>query len=372
MAIEVISTLKPKNNGDFPIAEAKDITVDENGTRLNTKLEELANSSSSGGSADNGFNLAKINMTSDSGGTIEMLIGTFENAMTNPASLVLVLNDGLFFAYKGFNVELPAIIYECPLIMSSGQATGICTLSTDGTCTLEMVEGSSTESSSDGFIFATVLNFTLEAYIGMIGGNTPLETTLNFTNGSISELIENPARGILIIPKCEGFITNPIPMTYQSLTNEMECVYQGVCGDMRLITTVGSDGSCTVMCELIPTYTSEAAIIWKKQFEVTTDGTYTEQTMSFSGSVSNVIASHNPGMAYIKNLDNGHIFEAFEGEDGNTRCYVTNMDSTKILATAKFESNTIYLSNVTVEMSTIASLLTGRLVLFTGTLKPTT
>ena len=38
MAIEVISTLKPKNNGDFPIAEAKDISVDDNGTRLVDKL----------------------------------------------------------------------------------------------------------------------------------------------------------------------------------------------------------------------------------------------------------------------------------------------------------------------------------------------
>lgn len=49
MAIEIISTLKPKNNGTFPIAEAKDITVDENGTRLDAKLTELANNAGSGG-----------------------------------------------------------------------------------------------------------------------------------------------------------------------------------------------------------------------------------------------------------------------------------------------------------------------------------
>lgn len=42
MAIEVISTIKPKNNGSFPIAEADDIAVDENGTRLSAKLKELA------------------------------------------------------------------------------------------------------------------------------------------------------------------------------------------------------------------------------------------------------------------------------------------------------------------------------------------
>jgi hypothetical protein len=39
MAIEIISTLKPKNNGTFPIAEAKDIDV--NGVRLDEKLENM-------------------------------------------------------------------------------------------------------------------------------------------------------------------------------------------------------------------------------------------------------------------------------------------------------------------------------------------
>lgn len=38
MAIEVIATIKPKNNGDFPIVEATDISVDENGTRLDAFL----------------------------------------------------------------------------------------------------------------------------------------------------------------------------------------------------------------------------------------------------------------------------------------------------------------------------------------------
>lgn len=47
MAIEVISTIKPKNNGDFPVAEAKDVSVDENGTRLNEKLTEFETALSS-------------------------------------------------------------------------------------------------------------------------------------------------------------------------------------------------------------------------------------------------------------------------------------------------------------------------------------
>lgn len=48
MAIEVIGTLKPKNNGTFPIAEAKDIDV--NGTRLDEKLNEIGQGGSGGGS----------------------------------------------------------------------------------------------------------------------------------------------------------------------------------------------------------------------------------------------------------------------------------------------------------------------------------
>ena len=41
MSIEVISTLKPKNNGDFPLMEAHDIVVDESGTRLDEKLKSM-------------------------------------------------------------------------------------------------------------------------------------------------------------------------------------------------------------------------------------------------------------------------------------------------------------------------------------------
>ncbi|WP_240541448.1 hypothetical protein [Bifidobacterium santillanense] len=40
MAIELIDTLAPKNNGTFPMVNAKDVDVD--GTRLPAKLDELA------------------------------------------------------------------------------------------------------------------------------------------------------------------------------------------------------------------------------------------------------------------------------------------------------------------------------------------
>ena len=41
MAVEVISTLKPKNQGSFPVVEACDVSVDSNGTRLDAKLLDL-------------------------------------------------------------------------------------------------------------------------------------------------------------------------------------------------------------------------------------------------------------------------------------------------------------------------------------------
>lgn len=38
MAIELISKIKPKNSGNFPIADAVDISVDNNNRRLSTVL----------------------------------------------------------------------------------------------------------------------------------------------------------------------------------------------------------------------------------------------------------------------------------------------------------------------------------------------
>lgn len=61
MAIEIISTLKPKNNGTFPIAEAKDIDV--NGKRLDTKLAELEENAGSGGGGTGGGGDAIIDVS---------------------------------------------------------------------------------------------------------------------------------------------------------------------------------------------------------------------------------------------------------------------------------------------------------------------
>ncbi len=40
-SIELISGLKPKNNGDFPLVNAPDVQVDDDGTRLPAMLAKI-------------------------------------------------------------------------------------------------------------------------------------------------------------------------------------------------------------------------------------------------------------------------------------------------------------------------------------------
>lgn len=40
-SIELISGLKPKNNGDFPLVNAQDVQVDDDGTRLPVMLAKI-------------------------------------------------------------------------------------------------------------------------------------------------------------------------------------------------------------------------------------------------------------------------------------------------------------------------------------------
>lgn len=44
-SIELISGLKPKNDGDFPLVHAHDVQVDEDGTRLDEKLKNMGDAS---------------------------------------------------------------------------------------------------------------------------------------------------------------------------------------------------------------------------------------------------------------------------------------------------------------------------------------
>lgn len=40
-SVELISGLKPKNNGDFPLVNAPDVQVDKDGTRLPVMLAKI-------------------------------------------------------------------------------------------------------------------------------------------------------------------------------------------------------------------------------------------------------------------------------------------------------------------------------------------
>ena len=79
MAIEVISTIKPKNNGDFPVAEAKDVSVDEKGTRLSNRLKRTIFAVQTEAEMDE----ILTNATEDSVGEYYMYIGATTDKYEN-------------------------------------------------------------------------------------------------------------------------------------------------------------------------------------------------------------------------------------------------------------------------------------------------
>lgn len=107
---------------------------------LGSCVEDIESLLANGGSgSDKGFCLAKINSTDGVSGTIEMLNGSYEDVLSNPASLFLVLDDAIFFSYKGVDLVSQTAIYECSLNISDVQVVYRCTLLSDGTCNLEVV-----------------------------------------------------------------------------------------------------------------------------------------------------------------------------------------------------------------------------------------
>lgn len=48
MAVSVIGTLEPKNNGDFPVVKAEDVWLDD-GTTVEEKLSSLTSGGETGG-----------------------------------------------------------------------------------------------------------------------------------------------------------------------------------------------------------------------------------------------------------------------------------------------------------------------------------
>lgn len=88
MAIEVIGTIKPKNNGSFPIVEAKDVSVDENGTRLSEKLSNLGTPSVSTDFSVPTFDLAALGLVAVT------LDGTQALLQTDTTEIVSALEKG--------------------------------------------------------------------------------------------------------------------------------------------------------------------------------------------------------------------------------------------------------------------------------------
>lgn len=86
MAVEVISTLKPKNNGSFPVAEACDISVDSKGTRLDAKLLDLE---MNGGSGSGGVSITNIRKTGTDG-----LVDTYTIYLSNNNSYTFTVTNG--------------------------------------------------------------------------------------------------------------------------------------------------------------------------------------------------------------------------------------------------------------------------------------
>lgn len=82
-SIEVISGLKPKNNGDFALLQAHDVLVDEEGTRLDEKIEELSSASNVVANS-NDTPTAEINNLKIDGITYEIIGEKGDTGATGP------------------------------------------------------------------------------------------------------------------------------------------------------------------------------------------------------------------------------------------------------------------------------------------------
>ena len=91
-SIELISGIKPKNNGTFPLVNARDVQVDDTGKRLDTRLSELANSGGGGGSSGaDGEDGATFTPSVSSEGVLSW---TNDKGLTNPDPVNIKGADG--------------------------------------------------------------------------------------------------------------------------------------------------------------------------------------------------------------------------------------------------------------------------------------
>ena len=94
-SIELISGIKPKNNGDFPLVNARDIQVDDEGTRLDEKLTQLEDNGG-GGSEGGGTGISLPIMSSDvevdeEGKTLDIKLEEIDATATDQGTRITAL-----------------------------------------------------------------------------------------------------------------------------------------------------------------------------------------------------------------------------------------------------------------------------------------
>ena len=247
---------------------------------LGSCVEDIESLLANGGSgSDNGFCLAKINLTGDLSGTIEMLNGSFEDVVFNPASLVLVLQDSLFFSYKGLNGEPKAAIYECPINTPSGQILYRCNLLPDLTVVIEQ------HFISDSKIYSLNLGkFVDFSVLGIFEGTLDEFPPLCDVYSLILAASFSDIDDLLIPIKYKGILIDDVNgSSVLNVVYEGEFTFAGVGKLIRCY--LKTDGSYSVIMEsaldssVVPIFDSLNEITVLEKYTVNEDGT--ELTIAF-------------------------------------------------------------------------------------------
>lgn len=126
MAIEVIGTIKPKNNGNFPIVEAKDVLVNATGKRLDEALLNMGTSGVPAASAIPVFDLTALGL-----GNVA-LDGEEVSVETDTSAIMAALENGsVKFSFQvGFGEEVGQLSF-IPTSCSVQGAMYLCNAAVD-------------------------------------------------------------------------------------------------------------------------------------------------------------------------------------------------------------------------------------------------
>lgn len=145
--IDLISGIRPKNNGSFPLVDAKDVQTDDNGKRLNeviTEFEEALLEVSQNAKAIPEFNLTEMGLPA-------LSLNTSVTASGDMTELIGALKSG-------------AVKLICKVAMSADEEPTESTLLVNNT----LVNGENTIVTSVIVISATKMTFTLVVLEGLI------------------------------------------------------------------------------------------------------------------------------------------------------------------------------------------------------------